>query len=217
MEEWSLKYSELEEYIHHLTAASKDLLSDVTNHLRKYGLTEKVSEVAEEIVNKMILLNSATWRYNCYGWSFGCIDNVNFDLADGQFADQILLSRKEERFKINTDPTMYTFFAIFESKLVENNFSIRDEGNIVIYSNPDKQMTHSARYVKTLGWYHYEEELYKDWYDRDRGCVSFDETGKICIIESYTSKLGSGHLVAHGLEDIVPLYGSVDGFFDLAL
>lgn len=216
MAKGSVEYNELEEYIDHLNSASRDLLSNITDNLKGHGLGEEASSVTEEMIDKMILLAPATRKYNCHGWSLGSVNEINFYSVREQFIDKVSLFKKEERFNTQTDPTMHTFFATEASRLVENTISNPAEGNIAIYFK-DGQITHSAKYVKTLGWYRYEKELYKDWYDSDRGFVKFDETGKVCTIESYTSKLGLGHLIAHGLEDIVPLYGAVDGFFDLVL
>lgn len=213
----SLEYFELAEYIDQLTLATKDLSCNIINNLKGYGLGDEASEITKEVIDKVILLAPATGRYNCYGWSLGVVTKPDILHIRESFLEDIILSKKQKVIKIQTDPTMHTFFSIEGSQLVENTASVPTEGNVAIYSNKNKQIIHSAKYVRTLGWYHYEEELYKDWYDRDRGCVRFDETGKVCTIESYTSKLGLGHLIAHDLEDIMPLYGVADGFFDLVL
>ncbi len=55
MEEGSLKYYELEEYIKLLTSASKELLSNISNNLEKHQVKERIWAITEEIVDKMIL------------------------------------------------------------------------------------------------------------------------------------------------------------------
>lgn len=216
-DETGLAYSELEDYIGSLTLIGKDFFSNISNNLKLKGMKEGIAETAEKMLNGIVILSPPSSEYNCHGWSLGTVRNIPLSSSNTKnLLAEIDLYRMLADYKSHIDNTMKTLYAIPKSVLKQNSNLSREEGSIITYCNKDNAVTHTAKYVKNVQWYTYEDELYKDWYDKDKKVVKF--TSKTdCVVESYTSKLGLGHLVAHDPRDLVPLYGDINGLFDIAL
>jgi len=149
MNKRSVAYSELEDYIADLKSITKDFLFNISNNLESKGI-ERASEITADIVDELIILSPPSAEYNCHGWSLGTLINVPFFSTKEKFLQEALLYRQQQDFQIHTDSTTYTFFSIPESLLVENTTSTKQEGSIAIYSDKDKTITHTARYLEPV-------------------------------------------------------------------
>jgi hypothetical protein len=215
----SIEYSELEDYIGHLKSIERDFLFNISNNLRLQGMGEGVLALAGGIIDRVTVLAPPSTEYNCHGWSFGTVINISLSCTNEDLPKEMYVLRKLKAYSANIDERMSTFFSLSQSSLREKDGPSAQEGSIVVYQGNNQNITHTAKYIQRIKWYTYEDEYYKEWYDKDRVAIKFDtkEDGNIndCIVEGYTSKLGLGHLVVHNIGDIIPLYGEVGGFFDL--
>ena len=222
MDDTSISYSELEDYITNLESIEKEFLTNITNNLHRmpiYSQKQDASRAAAKIIDDITILAPSTTEYNCHGWSFGTVHNIALDEISQAIFLQMLHQERELELEDtqHIDKTMNAFFSKPASCLVEKSEPSITEGSIITYSGADKFISHTAKYLKSVKWYNYEEEYgYKEWYSKDRTVINFNESNDTCLVESYTSKLGAGHLVAHKIEDLIPLYGEAIGFFNFS-
>jgi hypothetical protein len=212
----SVAYSELEDYINYLTSIQKDFLHNISNNLKLKGMKEGVLETVGKIIDGMVVLAPPSSEYNCHGWSLGTVRNIPLSSNNKKdLLEEIELYRGLKNFYDHTDKTMPTFFSIPKSILKENSNPSGYEGSILTYHAKDQGIAHTAKYLKSVKWYTYEDKYHKEWYDKDKQVIKFNEPNN-CIVESYTSKLGLGYLIAHDPMAMIPLYGEIDGFYDLS-
>jgi len=205
MDKGSFAYSDLEDYIDNLTTITSTFLLNICNNLTLRGFKEDIfTRMTEEIMDQMIILSPPTSDYNCHGWSLGTVANIPYFSTKTNFLNDALLYKEQPELLSSTDKTISTFFNTLESSLIETDTATEKEGNIAIYLESTENIIHTARYVKNIDWYKYDEDSHGQWYSRHTEGVIFDASGNNCTIDSYTSKLGLGYLVAHKLEDIVP-------------
>jgi len=212
----SVAYSELEDYINHLTSIQNDFLRNISNNLRLKGIKEGVSETVGEIIDGMVVLAPPSSEYNCHGWSIGTVRNIPLSSNNKKdMLEEIKLYKELKDFYDHTDQTMFTFFSMPKSILKETSVPSSKEGSILTYHAKDQGISHTAKYLKSVKWYTYEDEYHKEWYDKNKQIIQFNEPNN-CVVESYTSKLGLGYLIAHDPMAVVPLYGEIDGSYDLS-
>jgi hypothetical protein len=206
---------ELDDYIEQLGLIEENFLKRITNNLLLSGIKEGAKEIAGDILDRIIILGKDTSSYNCHGWSFGCVHNIPLSSNKGDLLEELQGYTYLKDYMMSVDKDFVSFFSQgSKSILKENVQSNKTQGNIAVYYRYDKVISHSAKYVEQVNWYSYEEKYYADWYKKDKGIIKFDESGKICTINNYTSKLGMGYLVAHDYGDLVPLYGEDIVFYD---
>lgn len=211
-----LAYCELEDYIEQLQLIAKDFTSHISNNLKLSGMKEGIKEATESILDKIIILGNSTSEYNCHGWSFGCVRNIPLSSNKGNLPKEITIYKSIKEYDLHTDWNIAAFFSKEKPILQDNVEPNFNEGSVVAYYGKEKSIEHTARYTKSINnWYTYEKECYEEWYAKDRGVASFDESNTNCIVNSYTSKLGLGYLVTHDIKDLVPLYGEDLAFYDL--
>ena len=209
---------ELEDYIEQLEIIGKDFTSHISNNLKIYGMKEGVLEVTNSILNKIVILGTSTSEYNCHGWSLGSVSNIPLSQKKINFQKEIDLYSSFKDYKNKTDFNTFSYFSkkSFAPIFKNNTEPSYKESSIVAYYGKDEIISHTARYIQDVNWYTREEEYYGEWYNKDKGMIKFDESGTNCTINSYTSKLGLGYLIAHDVKDLVPLYGEDIDFYDLA-
>jgi hypothetical protein len=216
----------LEEYIENLQLISGSFLTNITNNIaRGKGIEARVDakRSAEEMIDKIAVLGYADGNYNCHGWSLGAVHTIQLHANRAEFLEQVSNEVWKKRFLNDIDYNITAAFTDLEGlkSLKDIPLSVvtsyqKNEGSIVTYSGTNGMISHTAKYVKNVRWYNYEE-AYSEWYAMDRGAVKFDDSdSQSCIVENYTSKLGLGHLVSHNIGDLVPLYGEVSGYFDFS-
>lgn len=211
----SVAYSELEDYINCLTSIQKDFLHNISNNLKLKGMKEGVLETVGKMIDGMVVLAPPSSEYNCHGWSLGTVRNIPLSSNKKDLLEEIGVYRGLKGFHDHTDETMSTFFSMPKSILKENSELSRNEGSILTYYHAkDQGIAHTAKYLKNVKWYTYEDEYHKEWYNKDKQVIKFNEPNN-CIVENYTSKLGLGYLIAHDPMAMVPLYGEIDGCYDL--
>ncbi len=214
----------LDEYIENLQSISGSFLTNITNNIARGKGTEarvEAARCAEEMVDKIAVLGYADGNYNCHGWSLGAVHTIQLHANKTEFVEQVSNEAWKKRFTNDVDYNVIAAFTDSEGIKSLKDIPLdavssyqKNEGSIVTYSSANGMISHTAKYLKNVGWYNYEE-AYSEWYGRDRGVVKFDVSdSQNCIVENYTSKLGLGHLVSHNIDDLVPLYGEVSGYFD---
>jgi hypothetical protein len=212
--ETNLAYFELEDYIEQLQLIDKDFTTHISNNLKLYGIKDGIKEKVIEMLDKIIILGNPSSEYNCHGWSFGCVHNLPLSSLKINLEKELNLYKKMDEFKNSTDDSIKSLFSLKNSTLknsIDPNFST---GSIIAYYGENEILAHTAKYMTNVKWYKYEENCYKEWYAKDRGVIKFDESGTNCTVNSYTSKLGMGYLVAHEYKDLVSLYGEDMVFYD---
>lgn len=213
---------ELEDYIEQLELIGKEFTSNISNNLKLYGMKEDIQEITEKMIDKVIILGSSSSEYNCHGWSFGCVRNIPLSSNKGDLLKEVSFYRDLKDYKSYVNYNVMALFSIDKATLKDSINPNFNEGSVIAYYGKDKVIAHTAKYIKSLNWYTYEEKYYKEWYDKDKGIIKFDNFNNSgesnhCVLDSYTSKLGLGYLIAHNFEDLVPLYGDDLGFYDLVI
>ncbi len=209
--------TELEDYIEQLQLIEENFLKRITNNLSLSGVKEGAKGMAGDILDKIVILGKDTSNYNCHGWSFGCVHNIPLSSNKGYLLDELQGYTYLTEYTKCIDKNVVSFFSQKEKSILkEADKPNKNAGNVIAYYRNDKVISHTSKYVEKVDWYTYEEKYYKEWYDKDRGIIKFDESGTICTINNYTSKLGMGYLVAHDYTDLVPLYGEDMAFYDFS-
>lgn len=156
LDDTSVAYSELEDYINYLTSIQKDFLHNISNNLRLKGMKEGVSETVEEIIDGMVVLAPPSSEYNCHGWSLGTVRNIPLSSNNKKdLLEEIELYKGLKDFYDHTDQTIFTFFSMPKSILKETSVPNSNEGSILTYHAKDQGVAHTAKYLKSLKWYMY--------------------------------------------------------------
>lgn len=206
------KQVEIEEYIGLLKEFNGELKHRITNNLRAKGFEKKeeIDDILEDIIKKSVIIGDHTEVYNCHGWTTGLVKWVGLDNCP---SDQFIKRLNFELISgnINKDNNFVTVTDV--SNLKKVHLKPSTEGSIASYYD-NGVLTHTAKYLNTVAWYKYENDLHDGWYNKDADLIKFNQINQ-CVVENYTSKLGLGYLIVHETESLASLYGETIEYYEL--
>ena len=210
------KSEELETYLSLLALFYSTFKTRISSNLSE-AKCPNFEKIVEEMLKKLIIIGMDTiygtsQAFNCHGWALGAVDWL-----DGSSLNQNSFNTFVSDFKnpfSNIDYSFKTALSMPNSSFNIEGFPDKNEGSIAAYYDDFGNLTHTARYIKQLAWYKFSTEEHEGWYKKTTNLMSFDSENK-CVIENFTSKLGEGLLVIHGIEDLMPLYGNNVRYYSL--
>ena len=213
------KEYELSDYIGILKEFNDTFCERIGNNLNQTKYKEKTKDILNELISKIVIIGDCTQdiaKYNCHGWSLGQVKWCDLKATQVNFIPQVNMDKELGQITSTVyDSTQINFFSLKYSQLVQKEGISKINGSVVAYYNDDKVLTHTSRYITSIDWYKYDNNLHSEWYSKKQQLIEFDEETGQCFINNYTSKLGMGYNVVHEINDLAPLYGEIIEYHDL--